>query len=153
MLGKLCELAGCIFTERRSGNNRDIGAEVNRMAEVLKNETLTLFPEGTSTTGESILPFRSSLLEAAVRSGADILPVVLSYGEGKAVVPWIGKMSFLPHLVRVCRLKEILVTIEATPVISSVNLDRREITNEARNRMVNLLSDILSNERNSYVAH
>lgn len=146
VLGKLCELAGCLFTERRRGNNRNIDGEINQMAEFLKDETLTLFPEGTSTNGESILPFRSSLLESAVRSGADVLPVVLCYGEGKVVVPWTGKMTFLPHLIRVCRLKEVSVTIEASTVISSTQYDRRELTDLARTRMSKLLADLTNTD-------
>ena len=143
VLGKLCELAGCVFTERRKGNNRDIEGEVGRMADILKEETITLFPEGTSTTGESILPFRSSLLESAVRSGADVLPVVLRYGEGKETVPWVGKMTFLPHLIRLCRLKEITVTIVAAPVItSSSSFDRRALTEMARTQMCDLLGSL-----------
>ncbi len=143
VLGKLCELAGCVFTERRKGNNRDIEGEVSRMASILKEETITLFPEGTSTMGDSILPFKSSLLESAVRSGADVLPVVLCYEEGKETVPWIGKMSFLPHLIRLCRLKEVTVTIGAAPVItSSASLERRELADMARNQMCDLLGSL-----------
>ena len=106
-LGQMAEAAGSLFIERR---NRDrVEHDIQQIAETLASGLhVTLFPEGTSTNGEQVLPFKKSLLMAAVRADKAILPVTLRYVDidgdpfgphNRDKVCWYGKMSFLPHLL------------------------------------------------------
>ena len=99
VLGILCELCGCVFTERRRKfRTMDCHEqEIQRMEKTLSSGiNLVLFPEGTSTTGEEILPFKTSLLEV---SGI-FLPMALKYNS--PAVPWYGEMTFIPHFWVLC---------------------------------------------------
>ena len=63
-LGSLCKRSGCLFVNRRSIWN--LPSETTEIESALsRGFNVTLFPEGTTTDGFSLLPFRSSLLQAA----------------------------------------------------------------------------------------
>ena len=92
-----------------------------------KGFAVVLFPEGTTTNGECVRPFKSSLLTAAVRAGADILPVCLRYKsvngkklgiDNRDLVFYYGGMSFFRHLLRLLTLKSVeaeLTLLEPIP--------------------------------------
>jgi 1-acyl-sn-glycerol-3-phosphate acyltransferase len=55
-----------------------------------REQPVALFPEGTTGPGTHLLPFRSTLLEAANYAAKDveIRPVVIDYGAAAAEVGW-----------------------------------------------------------------
>jgi 1-acyl-sn-glycerol-3-phosphate acyltransferase len=63
-----------------------------------------LFPEGTSTGGDTVLPFHAPLLESAIRAGAAITPAAISYemenGDPRQDVCYWGDMTFAAHFLR-----------------------------------------------------
>jgi 1-acyl-sn-glycerol-3-phosphate acyltransferase len=107
-LGDLAMLGGTVFVERRSSSG--IKQEISRLAGVLKEGfSIVLFPEGTTSNGDRILPFKKSLMACAVEADIPVLPVCLKYQNlnGEAVNPenrdfiyWYGEMSFFPHFIR-----------------------------------------------------
>ena len=57
-----------------------VNAAFPGVTEALQNgDTVTLFPEGTSTEGRSILPFKTSFFQAAYEAGVPLLPVLCRY--------------------------------------------------------------------------
>lgn len=113
-LGEMAELGGSIFIERR---NRDrVDQDLSTMANALRNGlNVMIYPEGTSTNGDGVLPFKKSLLMSAVEAGVDIQPVVIRYKEvdgekfgpqNRDSVCWYGKMDFASHLLRVLALRQ-----------------------------------------------
>jgi 1-acyl-sn-glycerol-3-phosphate acyltransferase len=118
-IGKMIEMAGCIQVERR--NRERVELDKSSIVRALKaGHNVVLYPEGTSTDGSQILPFKKSLLPAAAEAGVDILPVVLKYRDvnGEEFGPanrdklcWYGSMSFLPHLLGVTSLKSVTAEI------------------------------------------
>jgi 1-acyl-sn-glycerol-3-phosphate acyltransferase len=128
-LGHICRVCGCFFTERRR-KGRDPGTihkEIAHMGQHLSyGLSITLFPEGTSTDGMKILPFKTPLLEAAVANQKSILPVSLKYvqidgkpfsHENKDLVCWYGDATFIPHFLTLLKVGYIDVTIEKGPVL------------------------------------
>jgi 1-acyl-sn-glycerol-3-phosphate acyltransferase len=109
LAGPMIRNMGNIFIDRK--NRRDIpraGAEVLRKLD--EHEGVILFPEGTSTKGEAILPFNSSFFEFAARAD---LPV--SYASIRYVTPeggptpservcWWDDTTFIHHLWRLFSL-------------------------------------------------
>ena len=71
---------------------------------------MVLFAEGTSSAGEEVLPFRSSLLEAAAGSRRPVCYASLSYQTPKSAAPagtavcWWGDMVFVDHLIKLFAL-------------------------------------------------
>lgn len=107
VLGQVCLLCGCIFTERRrkKRTTETHTQEINKMVSYLRmGANIVLFPEATSTAGHSVLPFKTSLLESAIQGGNEFLPMGISYSSPR--VAWYGDMTFLPHLWQLCGLSE-----------------------------------------------
>lgn len=115
LLGRITKLAGCFFVERRkekrSLETKDV--ELNDMREKFsQNFNIFLFPEGTSSDGKGVLPFKSTFFQLAVDSQTPVIPVCLKYkGESADYVPWYGKMTFPDHLLKLCFQKEILAEV------------------------------------------
>ena len=102
LLGTLATLGGTIFVDR----DRSLQvANASRQIEQALDDGLTvlLFPEGTSSDGRELLPFRSPLFEPAIRTGAHVTAAAIRYHAADAVeseVTYWGEMVFLPHLFR-----------------------------------------------------
>lgn len=102
-VGWIATLAGCIYIDRtrRSATHSIQPAIHSALAAGLR---LILFPEGTSSNGKELLPFRSSLLQPAVADGAPITAAHLSYGldngdPSNDVCYW-GDMTLLSHALK-----------------------------------------------------
>ncbi len=103
-LGDMAEMGGSLFIERR--NRTRVDADIEQMAKALRQGFhVSLYPEGTSTDGEKVLPFKKSLLMAAVAARRDIVPVCLKYTHinGEAFpaqrdrICWYGDTTFPTH--------------------------------------------------------
>lgn len=126
-LGTLAEMGGSIFVERRSRHRVD--QDLSNMTNTLRNGfNIVIYPEGTSTDGQKLLPFKKSLLMSAVDSEREIVPVALKYmsvdGEpfGKAnadKVCWYGDMTFADHFLGLLKHREVKVQLQFLDPISS----------------------------------
>ena len=102
LLGTLASLGGTIFVDReRSVQVAEAGQQVEQA--LRDGLAVLLFPEGTSSDGREVLPFRSPLFEPAIRTGASVTAAAIRYHAADAVerqVTYWGEMVFLPHLLR-----------------------------------------------------
>lgn len=110
LLGKLAKLQNTLFIER---NGRHARAQVDILQkQLISGNNLILFPEGTSTDGIHVEPFKSSLFHAAESNpdiGIQIQPITLAYTNHKGqpmpqsirdYYAWYADMPFLPHFVQ-----------------------------------------------------
>ena len=131
VVGLLCRSMGVIFVDR------DRRADVQRVSAEMRErlgagEGVVLFPEGTSTAGDRVLPFRPSLLECAVEAGVPVHYATVHYetdaGEPPAhmAICWWGKMEFAPHFLGLLQLPRARATVRFGPEpIASAN--RKEL--------------------------
>jgi 1-acyl-sn-glycerol-3-phosphate acyltransferase len=114
-LGLVTKMAGCFFVERRKARltPKIRARELAEMQSLLdQGLSIFLFPEGTSSDGTTILPFKTSFFQLATLGRVNVTPVSICYhDEASIVVPWYGSMGFLSHLIRVCALGEIVVSL------------------------------------------
>ncbi|MBN3040274.1 MAG: 1-acyl-sn-glycerol-3-phosphate acyltransferase [Candidatus Omnitrophica bacterium] len=111
-------LSDTVFVNRQ--NPAQIKKEIEKITGVLKNKVnIIIFPEGTSTNGEKLLPFKSSFFSAPLKARAKIVPLVVTYkslnhcdidSSNRDLVYWYGTMKFFPHLLNV--LKQDSITLE-----------------------------------------
>jgi 1-acyl-sn-glycerol-3-phosphate acyltransferase len=119
-LGTIAELGGAIFVERR--NRLKVERDIAQMTNSLKQGfNVVIYPEGTSSNGDQVLPFKKSLLMAAVEAERDILPVAIKYltVDGEPVeqsnrdkICWYGDMEFMPHFLELLKVKSLRVQVE-----------------------------------------
>jgi 1-acyl-sn-glycerol-3-phosphate acyltransferase len=122
VVGQWNVLCGTIFINRQRKN--EVGALVREMTRKLRQEAnILLFPEGTSTNGEKMLPFQTVPLAAPLRSRSIIVPVTLAYttideqpvtAVNRDFVYWYGDMDFVTHFWDLLgrRGVEVLVTLQ-----------------------------------------
>ena len=144
VFGKLAQLQNTIFLERKAQRAAE---QVELLKQHLDNGTsLIVFPEGTSTSGDYVAPFRSSLYRAA--EGRMIQPVSVVYADyqgqpmnkaerdrfawylpdSKVAVP---NRAFLPHFLEALGLKPSTVHIMFhDPFRMSSGADRKAIAQQ-----------------------
>jgi 1-acyl-sn-glycerol-3-phosphate acyltransferase len=135
VVGFLARQAGTIFIRR--GDRRHIQTTSEAMAGLLKDgRNIIAFPEGTTTCGDGVLHFHSSLFEPALLTQSIIQPVALQYhGEARVKAPFVGDDAFVPHLIRMLALDKIEVRLNFLPVIAGSGNARHAVGIEARDRI------------------
>ena len=139
LAGRIVRDMGVIFIDRK--NRRDIpraGEEI--ISKLTDGEGVIVFPEGTSTKGEEVLPFNSSFLEFASRTDLPVSYASISYrtpeGEPPAskMVCWWEDISFMEHLFRLFTVKRFTAILDfgEEPVVSP---DRKHLAAELRQRV------------------
>ncbi|MFA6219250.1 MAG: lysophospholipid acyltransferase family protein [Erythrobacter sp.] len=102
VIGWLCRLNRTVFVKRE--NRLGVAEQINALKEALAdNWSVTVFPEGTTTDGQSLLPFKSSMLSVLEPPPPGVLvqPVMLDYGAVAEFVGWIGEESGINNARRV----------------------------------------------------
>jgi 1-acyl-sn-glycerol-3-phosphate acyltransferase len=108
VVGRLARAVGTVFLDR--ANKRELLGVNERIRRVLaEGRRLVFFPEGTSSDGTSVRPFKPSLLEPAARAGLPVHYAAVAYRThapdppASRRVAWFGGASFLPHALRLMR--------------------------------------------------
>jgi 1-acyl-sn-glycerol-3-phosphate acyltransferase len=136
--GTLAKLQRTVFVARRrrseTGQVRDLIRD-----RLMGGETLVLFPEGTSSDGNAVLPFKSALLGAATGDGAvRVQPVSTAYTgihgipmgrENRPLFAWYGDMELVPHLWEALKAGPLDVVVEFHPPLALA--DRKELARQA----------------------
>jgi len=109
IFGWLASRAGTIFVSR--DDRVQVAAQLKKMELPLRQGyPVVLFPEGTSSDGSSVLPFRSSLFESVIATGSPITPAAIGYdlgGEGSVgdEIAYWGDLVLFPHLLNLLSKK------------------------------------------------
>lgn len=117
VLGPICRWFGTIFINRQE--RRDIPRVTAELESALgRDQGVVIFPEGTSSAGAGLLPFRSPLLAPAARLEIPVHYAALGYetlpGDPPAhlAVCWWGNAPFAPHVLQLVRLRRVTATID-----------------------------------------
>jgi 1-acyl-sn-glycerol-3-phosphate acyltransferase len=135
----LCDLNRTVFIARNE--RASVAGQVEQVQAGLRESgILTLFPEGTTDDGVTLLPFKSSLLAAVEHSGhtVAIRPVWIDYGAASADIAWVGEEPGLDNVKRVlARAEPITVTVHLLPALTGEQRrDRKAIASAAREAIV-----------------
>lgn len=147
--GTLAKLQRTIFVvrERRTSSAEQRNQIVEHLAQ---GHNVLLFPEGTSSAGNGVLPFKSALfsvVEAAQAEGLEpvIQPVSLAYTSVNSIplvranrhaISWVGDMEFLPHLLQVMGLSAIDATVHFHEPVRLEEFDSRKALAQHCERVV-----------------
>lgn len=122
VIGRLTSSTGSIFVDRES--RRDTVRVTGEMLRAVESGVgVVLFPEGTSGDGTKLLPFKSSLLEAAARGGIPVHAAAIRYRP--AEVAWWDETAFTDHFWRVVQLPRIDASVRFGGSVTSG--DRKEL--------------------------
>jgi len=139
-VGFMCRAINTIFIDRNV--RRDLPRVMREIDREMEHGMgVVLFPEGTSSKGATLLPFRPSLLESAARSDTPVSFATLSYhtpeGEPPAhlAVCWWGGMDFSPHALQFARLRRVhaKIVFGDEPIH---DVDRKQLAQKLRTAMM-----------------
>lgn len=140
-LGTLVSHSGTLFIERgsRSAAARTAQSMATRLQQ---GERVAVFPEGTTTQGTTLLPFRAALFQAAIEAETDVQPVALRYldprGEHCLAPAYDGDVTFLESMLAIVRTPRIIARLEFLECLSGT-LDRRELARQTEKLVASAL--------------
>ena len=132
VFGWLAALAGTVFIERE--RRLHVGAVNAQIQSALDDGMLVvIFPEGTSSNGADVLPFRSPLLEPVAGGTHHITISRLQYslqdGDAANEACYWGDHSFFPHLLNLLGKRALHAKVHFAPYGSST-ADRKELAKQ-----------------------
>ena len=146
VFGFFAKLQRTIFIHRE--NRQNAGEQANEIAMRLRSgDALVLFPEGTTSDGNRVLPFKSSLFGAAkavLEKGEPphpdhvlIQPVALAYNRVQGlptgryhrnIAAWPGSVGLIKHLKGVVAAGAVDVSVVfGDPVEFRLDMDRKAV--------------------------
>ncbi len=163
VFGWLARLQRSVFVERE--RKRTTADQIGEMAIRLKaGEIVVLFPEGTTSDGNRILPFKTSLFGAATAAIPEVpekrvivQPVAICYVgiQGmpmgryhRPVAAWPGDVALGPHLMRVLREGALEVEVRfGEPVVFDETTNRKQAAKLIETRVAAMLAEGLAGRK------
>ena len=140
--GWVVERAGTLFVRRE--RRRDL-ARINELVHgaLAQGDRVGLFPEGTTTEGDTLLRFHSSLFEPAVANRAHVHPCAIRYvhadGSPCRAMAYVGELSFMQSMALVLRQRGVTARLAFAPTVETAGRNRREVASAARAGVASLL--------------
>ena len=152
VLGHLAKVTGTLFIDR--GSIRDIPRVNDLIAASLgPHRGIVLFPEGTTTKGDRILPFKTPLLEYPARHSFPVHYAVITYrtqapeAAAEQSVCWWGDEVFAPHFWKLLHVRRFEADLSFGPEPVSLN-ERKNLATELRQRLLCLFERDAPNAQN-----
>ena len=151
LLGLATRLSGGIFVDRknRSRVQKDMEA-IKRVLDLGYN--VVLFPEATTSNGDSVKPFKSSFFASAINARADVVPMCVNYLElnGSPVtktnrdnVFYYEQLEFFPHFFNLMKQEEVRLEINFLEKIEfAPKLSRKQLCENAYKQIVDAYKNL-----------
>lgn len=144
VFGWFARRAGTIFVNRR--RRTDVERVNREIRTALRSGALVvLFPEGTSSDGTSVLPFKSSLLEPAIGAGVPVNVGALTYeledGDAREEVCYWRDHALVPHLFRLLSKRGVRASVSFSPVRNTWR-DRKKFVAQLQAEVTALHTDL-----------
>jgi len=112
LIGWIARHIGTLFVQRGAGDSATVRQTLAAALE--DGGSVLVFPEGTTTAGDSIKPFHPRLLGAAIAAKRPVQAMTIAYhrdGQPDHLVPFIGDDDFIAHLCRLLRKPAVRVDV------------------------------------------
>jgi 1-acyl-sn-glycerol-3-phosphate acyltransferase len=113
LFGWVAQMTGTIFIKREKVS--DIKKALKKMKRRLIKRSVCIFPEGTSTNGRYLLPFKSNLFQSSIDTNKSILPLCLRYKQ-KGIYSdkpaFVDDMSLVDSIIKIKNENEISVEVD-----------------------------------------
>jgi lyso-ornithine lipid O-acyltransferase len=131
--GWLADAAGTFYLRRGQHGSR---ALLGRLVPFLRGGgSVVVFPEGTTSRGQDVLPFHPRLFAAAIESGRPVQPVALRYApdaNGESLAPFVDDDDLVSHLLRLLRHPGLEARVVFTAPLDSAGCTREQLAEAAR---------------------
>lgn len=143
IFGYLIRKSGTIFINRT--RQRDAARVVKIASQALQlGDNLCVFPEGTTTEGFEVLPFKSSLIQAAIDAHATVIPVAIRYpladGSPNAAAAYAGDTTMAESMQALFNMQTPAMQLYFCAPIAASALDRQRLAALARDEIISALA-------------
>jgi len=145
-IGPLTRMGHTIFIDRET--RRDVHRMNRLVAELIRDGgAVGFFPEGTTTDGTDVLPFKPSLLQPAVELGLPVTPAAIAYTtpadapSPAELIAWVGDADFGPHLLHLLAHRGFTARIRFGDADVRAD-DRKELARLSREAVQGLLREL-----------
>jgi len=140
VFGWFARLSGTVFVSRE--RRTQVAQSSREIQQALDSGALVvLFPEGTSSGGGTVLPFKSSLLEPALRSNHPVTAACIHYeladGDVAEEVCYWKDMTLLPHLLNLLSKGALRASVSFGEIRSGAP-DRKELARQLHAQVLRL---------------
>jgi 1-acyl-sn-glycerol-3-phosphate acyltransferase len=139
LIGQLAKLQRSIFVDRKPAN---VGEHSEEISERLKaGDSLVLFAEGTTSDGNRILSFKSSLLSVAEQAPPELnltiqpVSIIATKLDGmplgralRSIYAWYGDMPLMPHAWAAMKAGRLTLEVEFHEPFRAAGMTRKAIT-------------------------
>lgn len=134
LIGWLSRHTDTVFIQR--GSRKAAHETHRRMVGALgAGQRLAIFPEGTTTAGDRLLPFHAALFQSAIDAAVPVHAIALSYhatnGERSAAPAYIDDISLLDCLLSVLKSGGLVARISLAAGFAPPHTDRRHLAHRA----------------------
>ncbi|MEJ5172840.1 MAG: lysophospholipid acyltransferase family protein [Hydrogenothermaceae bacterium] len=146
--GRLARYGGSIFIDRK--NRLKVKYDLENIKSILKNNiNVTIFLEGTTSNGDTVLPFKSSFLEVVFQTDRPVVGLCIKYKtfNGKQIdknirdmIYYYGDHQLTSHLVKfLLSLKDLEVEIKNAGLFLTQDYpSRKELANQLHHEISKL---------------
>ena len=148
VIGHFAQACRTLFIKRTS--KRDARMVVQRMSESLEDgDLIAIFPEGTTSVGEGVLPFHANLFESVVASKAQVQAASILYVGGKensfiTTPSFTGEDTLVASIWRILGMSQFDIWVSMGPVHESLGQDRRALATQSWREVQELHSQLRS---------
>ncbi|WP_033922136.1 lysophospholipid acyltransferase family protein [Sphingomonas sp. 37zxx] len=156
IVGWLSTLNNTVFVSRE--DRLGVAAQINQLRDAIaENWAITVFPEGTTTDGRSLLPFKTPMLKVLEPPppGVRVQPVLMDFGAVGEEIAWIGAESGRDNAIRVLsRAGSFPVRVHfLEPFCPSAIAGRKAIAAESRRLLTGALEGVLGEPLRPFAGH
>lgn len=143
LFGPFSRLSGTVFVWRHSAT--DSARAYAELAKCLRTgHPVVVFPEATTSDGVTILPFRSTMFQAAIDTGVPLTPAMIHYAplaDGSVAhdICFWGDMSALPHAMKLFSKRRIECHVRFDEALPQEG-DRKQLARRAYERVTAMAS-------------
>ena len=133
--GYMTAQSGAVFIER--GKRHAVRDANHRVATMLADgELVGMFPEGTTSDGNRLLPFHSNLIQPAIRAQAPVVVAGVRYrdrhGDPTPATLYTGDIGLMDSLLRIIRDGPVFAEFRVIDAIQTKGVTRHAVAQQAR---------------------
>ena len=137
VFGWMAKQLGTVFIKRNSSKHAQ--KVVGDLTHVLMKESVCIFPEGTSTDGFDVLPFKANLFESAINANVEVYTLLIRYksadtGLQTKSTAFTGDMTLFESMSRILNDRNLVVELIFLPSLGrGVLCDRKSLAIYSQN--------------------
>lgn len=132
-----------LFVDREK--RHEAGKVVNSAKQALDHgDCICFFPEGTTTDGTEVKPFKGSLLQAAIEARSQVWPFAIYYPDAEnkpnTEMAYWGDISLIESMKTIIKQRHAIVVLDFASPIQAADFERRALSTELRHAIISRLN-------------